>query len=175
MTSDATTPGPSDPDLLATFDLGENVAFLLRRAHARAEALFDEIMHTQLTPRQAALLVASHQHPGATVAELAELVAVDRNTMAEMVARLVSRRLLRRERSETDRRAWAVFTTAQADELLRNVLPHNARLMEEIMSPLPVELRSLFLRCLKIMVGDDGQGIWDGIVTQAQGGDGHGR
>lgn len=163
MTSDSKTPARSDPDLLATFDLEENVAFLLRRAHARAEALFDEIMQTQLTPRQAALLVASHQHPGATVADLADLIAVDRNTVAEMASRLISRRLLRRERSATDRRAWAIFTTAQADALLLEVLPRNAQLMQEILSPLPVELRQLFVTCLKIMVEARGQGTQDAL------------
>lgn len=163
MTSDSTRTERIDPDLLANFDLGESVAFLLRRAHARAEALFDEIMQTQLTPRQTALLVASNQHPGATVADLADLIAVDRSTVAEMVSRLISRRLLRRERSATDGRAWAVFTTAQADALLLEVLPRNARLMQEILAPLPVELRQLFVTCLKIMAEAGSQGTQDAV------------
>ncbi|MHB1570413.1 MAG: hypothetical protein ACYC0H_14585, partial [Solirubrobacteraceae bacterium] len=56
-------------DLLERFDLTNSVTHLLRRAHTRADALFDEVMCTgELTPRQTALLVASHQHPGATMA-----------------------------------------------------------------------------------------------------------
>lgn len=142
--------------LLDSFDLEESIAFLLRRAHARAEALFDDIMKTgHVTPRQTALLLAGYQHPGSTVAELADLIAVDRNTAAEMVARLAARGLLRRERSATDRRAWAVFPTDAAVRLLSEVLPRNARLMQDILAPLPLELQPLFVKCLKLMVAHE--------------------
>ncbi|MHB1808740.1 MAG: MarR family winged helix-turn-helix transcriptional regulator [Solirubrobacteraceae bacterium] len=141
-------------DLLERFDLTNSVTHLLRRAHTRADALFDEVMCTgELTPRQTALLVASHQHPGATMAALAAEISVDRNTLAEMVRRLIDRGLLERRPSEQDRRAWSVHSTPAGDALLRAILPNNARLMKEVMRPLPPEYRMLFLKCLRLMVG----------------------
>lgn len=151
MTDDREQP----PDV-RDFDLGESVAFLLRQAHFRAESMFEEIMGvSEYTPRQMSLLLASVQHPGASVADLAEVIALDRNTVAEMVPRLVDRGLLRRERSGSDGRAWSIFATGDAENILRHIIAQNDRLMEAIMAPLPIEYRPLFVRCLKLMTSAD--------------------
>lgn len=144
----------SQDRLLGELDLTTNVAHLIRRAHTRAEHLFVEVMQTpELTPRQTALLVSSYQHPGATIAEVADDIDLDRNTAAEMTARLVKRGLLRRERSETDGRAWSIFVTPDAEAILRQVLPRNAELMERLLEPLPPEYRPLFIKSLRLIVG----------------------
>lgn len=145
-------------ELLDQFDLTASVTHLLRRAHSRGDDLFEEIMCSgDLTPRQMALLVASYQNPGATLVELGSAIAVDRNTVAEMIARLVDSGLLRRERSASDRRAWSVYITDAGVDILRVVLPRNERLMETVLEPLPLEYRPLFVKCLRLMAGlDDG-------------------
>ena len=114
--TDTTEPNPPSSDeldaLLDGFDLTKSVTHLLRRAHSRGDDLFADIMCSgDLTPRQMALLLASYQNPGATVVELGAATAVDRNTVAEMISRVVEGGLLRRERSARDRRAWSVYIT----------------------------------------------------------------
>lgn len=143
-------------ELLDHFDLTSSVTHLLRRAYSRGDDLFAEVMCSgDLTPRQMALLVASYQNPGATVVELGTAIAVDRNTVAEMIARLVETGLLRRERSARDRRAWSVYITNDGVDILREVLPRNDRLMETVLAPLPLEYRPLFVKCLRLMAGLD--------------------
>ncbi len=140
--------------LIQEFDFAQSVAYLLRRAHFRADMLFDEYMLAEdLTPRQLTLLHAGYQHPGATLVELAELIAMDRNTVAEMLSRMVEKGLLERRPSSTDGRAWSVYPTAAGQERLRQVVPNNDRLTEEIMRPLEPEVRQLFVKCLRVMVG----------------------
>ena len=140
--------------MLDEFELTGSVTYLIRRAHVRADALFAEIMDApDLTPRQAALLVASYQHPGATVADLADAISIDRNTVAEMASRLVKRGLLQRERSKTDARAWSIFATDAAVEILERVMERNALWMERVFEPVPPEYRALLVKSLRMMIG----------------------
>ena len=136
------------------FVLTDVVSHLLRRAHFRAENIFTEAFApTGLTPRQKALLIISLQHPGASQNELAERIAIDRNSFADMVKRLVARGLMRRERSEADARAWSLTITERGERLLEQVMPRDAEVEELIIAPLPAELRPAFVRCLKILAG----------------------
>lgn len=144
---------PLQPSV-AGFDIRQQaLPYLLRRAHARAEALFVEIMCIDdLTPRQITILLACAQTPGVTVSELADEVAVDLNTTSQLVRRLIDKGLLERRRSSRDGRAWAVHITATGQDVLSRVLPHNQELIEEIMRPLPPEYRPLFVKCLRLML-----------------------
>jgi DNA-binding MarR family transcriptional regulator len=139
--------------MLDSFRLVENVSHLLRRAHFRAEGLFTaELGEWGITPRQKALLVTAYQRPGAPIHVLAEAIALDRQSTAEMTHRLVERGLLERRRSEQDRRAYALFITEAGVDVLRNVMPVDAAIEEQILEPLPAEYRPLFLKCLRLMV-----------------------
>ncbi len=136
------------------FVLTDVVSHLLRRAHFRAENLFEaECGHWRLTPRQKALLVTAHQHPGETQNQLAERIALDRNSFAEMLRRMVARGLLSRVAAQTDGRAYSIFITGKGEALLREVLPHDLVVEEKVIEPLPPEYRPLFIKCLQILVG----------------------
>jgi DNA-binding MarR family transcriptional regulator len=137
---------------LDAFRLDNNVSHLLRRAHFRAEGLFvANLQDSGLTPRQKALLIASFQHPGSTLSNLAEQIVLDRQTTAEMAQRLVARGLLEQRRSANDRRAYAMWVTPSGVDLLRLVMPRDAEVQEAILAPLPLEYRPLFLKCLHLM------------------------
>lgn len=143
-------------ETLGAFRLDTNVSHLLRRAHFRAEGLFTaNLEDSGLTPRQKALLIASYQHPGATLNHLAEQIVLDRQTTAEMAQRLVARGLLEQRRSTNDRRAYAVWVTRAAVDLLRVVMPRDADVQEQILAPLPSEYRALFLKCLRLMTSTE--------------------
>jgi MarR family transcriptional regulator, temperature-dependent positive regulator of motility len=148
------SPAQDLAELMTLVDLTFATSHLLRRAHARAEGLFQEIMEAgDLTPRQMAVLTAIYQRPGATVAELAEAIAVDRNTLGEMLARMIDRGLVERRPSPDDGRAWSISLSAAGCDVLRRVLPHNDDLQAAILEPLPPEYRPLFVKCLRLMAG----------------------
>jgi len=152
----AAKPTPSIPEssALERFVLTDIVSHLLRRAHFRAEEIFNqELGSSGLTPRQKALLITAYQNPGANQNELAEKIAIDRNSFAEMLARLVARGYVRRGRSREDGRAYAITITDKGIRAAEEVLPGDALVEKRIMEPLPEELRPLFVKCLKIMVG----------------------
>ncbi len=150
--------GPAAGTALAdTFVLTDVVSHLLRRAHFRAENLFEaELGRFRLTPRQKALLVTAHQQPGETQNQLAERIALDRNSFAEMLPRMVARGLLSRVRARTDKRAYSIYVTPKGEALLKEVLPPDLLVEARLIKPLPPEYRPLFVKCLKLLVGLEG-------------------
>ncbi|MFN8059865.1 MAG: MarR family winged helix-turn-helix transcriptional regulator [Vicinamibacterales bacterium] len=149
-------PAPS-LGLADAFVLTDVVSHLLRRAHFRAESLFVETLGGfGLTPRQKALLVMAYQHPGETQNQLAERIALDRNSFAEMLPRMIRRGLVRRVRAASDRRAYAIYLTDKGRRLLAEILPLDAEVERRVLEPLPEEYRPLFVKCLKRLVGIGG-------------------
>ncbi len=152
--SRAKSPEAGQHPKLDAFVLTDIVSHLLRRAHFRAEAIFaDQFGETGLTPRQKALLVSVYQHPGENQNTLAERIAIDRNSFAEMVNRIVARGLVRRERSEADARAYELHITEEGLRLIEQVMARDAEVEALIIAPIPEELRPVFIKCLKTMVG----------------------
>lgn len=136
------------------FDLTKNVNYLLRRAHARADQLFDEAMQgLDLTPRQAALLYAVQQCHGGSISALTELTGIDRGTLSEMVPRLAKRGLLERRLAKDDGRALALYLTKAGSELVDLTVDRTALLPAKVLEPLPSEYRELFIKMLSLLVG----------------------
>ena len=152
------TARPAAPRALKNFDLTQVASHLLRRAHFRAEALFAEAFPDEdLTPRQKALLITVYQHPGATQNRIAELIALDRNSFAEMIARMTAKGYVRRTRSAQDGRAYALEITDAGVALLARILPRDAQVEAQVLAPIPEELRPVFLKCLRLMAGLEAQ------------------
>ncbi|MGE8679049.1 MAG: MarR family winged helix-turn-helix transcriptional regulator [Achromobacter marplatensis] len=153
MTATARSAAAPPRDLQA-FDLTKVASHLLRRAHFRAEALFTQAFPDEdLTPRQKALLITVYQNPGATQNRIAELIALDRNSFAEMMARMTAKGYVRRTRSTEDGRAYALEITDEGVALLARILPQDADVEAAVLAPIPPELRPVFLKCLRLMVG----------------------
>jgi DNA-binding MarR family transcriptional regulator len=94
---------------LQDFDLFQHLPHLLRRAHFEAEAIFPDIYGDEVTSRQLALLTAIGQRPGLSQSAVAQQVGMDLNTCSDLVARLVAKKLVRRERSEADARTYCLY------------------------------------------------------------------
>lgn len=145
---------PPDTRLLDGFVLTNVVSHLLRRAHFRAEELFaTEFGKEGLTPRQKALLITVYQHPGANQNELAERIALDRNSLAEMLNRMVAAGYVERRKAREDARAYEMTITQRGIDLLVEILPRDLQVEERVIEPLPEEYRPLFLKCLRILAG----------------------
>ncbi|MNX61073.1 Transcriptional regulator HosA [compost metagenome] len=154
MTAPSRSARPAAARALKEFDLTQVASHLLRRAHFRAEALFAQAFPDEdLTPRQKALLVTVYQNPGATQNRIAELIALDRNSFAEMIARMSKKGYVRRTRAASDARAYALEITQEGVALLNRILPQDAEVEAQVLAPIPPELRPVFLKCLRLMAG----------------------
>jgi DNA-binding MarR family transcriptional regulator len=138
--------------LLDAFRLETVGSHLLRRAHFMAEELFArEFADESLTPRQKAALVIVYQQPGLNQNALADRLFMDRNTVAEMVKRLVAAGLLHRVSAQTDQRAYQLFLAPAGAALLNRVMPRDAMVEARVLERLPEEYRALFVKCLRLL------------------------
>lgn len=83
---------------------------------------------TGLTPRQYAILDAVSEKGGTSQAALATATGIDRSTLADIMRRLVARKLLARKRSRGDARAYEVTLT----EAGRKILEHGKKAAAEV-------------------------------------------
>lgn len=141
--------------ILDHFHLPDVGSHLLRRAHFAAEELFArEFAQESITPRQKAALVILYQQPGLSQNALADRLHMDRNTVAEMVKRLAATGLIRRTPAKSDQRAYELFLAPDGAALLDRVMPRDLVVEQMVLERLPAEYRPLFLKCLRLLVGE---------------------
>lgn len=150
------------PDALAMvagdeeFNLASNVSYLLRRAHARADCLFNQVMaQVGVTPRQAAILYAAWTAPGCSLTDVSRITGIDRATIAEMVPRLARRGLLAQIRASGDGRAKSLYCTDAGKAAFRCVSERTPALTLEVLATLPEEYRPLLIKTLRLLIGLD--------------------
>ena len=133
------------------FDLLSSPGFLIRRCHARSREIFDELIgkNTGLSREQMAVLISIKQHPGANQAQLTEATLFDRNTLGEIIRRLVDKQLVERKQATHDKRAYEVSLTRAGTALMAVVYPLLAEVQEQILDHIPEKDRKTFLTCLK--------------------------
>jgi DNA-binding MarR family transcriptional regulator len=102
-----------------------------------AEALFRCVMKDELTPRQLAVLWAVAAEEGLSQTAIVERTGADWSTTLNLVRRLVRRGWVRRQRSETDARAYALTLTEAGKGLLSAAMPLTRRVNTRVLSALP--------------------------------------
>jgi DNA-binding MarR family transcriptional regulator len=108
--------------------LDRSPSHLLHRTLQLALDLYaDEFGAGAITQRQFAVLAAAGDHEGATQTDLVKITGIDRSTLADMVARMIAKGHLERERSGTDARANAVRLTEQGQAALADARPKMAK------------------------------------------------
>ena len=135
------------------FNLLRAPGHLLRRNDQRAFEIFSRIASDGLTRQQFALLMALAQTPGASQNALVHETGVDKSTIREILDRMVARGWVERERAAYDKRAWTMHISAKGQRLLDERMEKALLVQQEIMAPLPLELRDPFIRCLRILIG----------------------
>ena len=127
--------------------------FLVRRLHQIHLALFaEECAQFDVTPVQYSIMTVAAEQPGLEQARLAHEVGIDRTTLANVVARLEGRGLVRREASESDRRLKRVYLTADGADLLGRMDGAAGRAHARTIAALPPADRALFLALLRRLV-----------------------
>jgi len=101
-----------------------------------------------LTQRQYAVLAAAATVDGASQTDLVNMTGIDRSTLADMVARMIEKGWLGRERSKIDARAKTVRLTDKGAQALKEIAPKVAAADERILSNLVASRRSGFISAL---------------------------
>ena len=100
------------------------------------------------TQRQFAVLSAVAQNEGLTQTDLVNATGIDRSTLADLVARMMGKDLLARERSATDGRANTVSLSAKGREALDAARPRVEAADKRILSLLSGGKRSTLMKVL---------------------------
>ena len=97
-------------------------AFLLAQLGAYAATRFaDRVTEVGLTPPLTGLLAAIARDPGSSQQQLATRLGLLPSRVVSFVDELEERRLLRRERSSTDRRQYALHLTEDGQQRMRQI------------------------------------------------------
>lgn len=132
------------------FDLSNSPGHLLRRAQQYSFDLFSkEIGNSRLTPRQFAVLLTVQQNEGLSQTDLVKRTGIDRSTLADMISRLINRKLLSRARTKADARANSVKITAAGAKELSSHAAKVRTAEAKIMGPLAASKRKDFMAALK--------------------------
>jgi MarR family transcriptional regulator, temperature-dependent positive regulator of motility len=132
--------------------LEHSPSHLLHRALQLALDIYaDETGPDALTQRQYAVLAAVAAHQGLTQTDLVRATGIDRSTLADLVARMIGKNLIARERSATDARANTVRLTEPGSAALAATGPKVAAADARILELLPPRKRDAFLTVLSEM------------------------
>ncbi len=142
-----------EPGWLSAFELLDAPGHLLRRNHQRSYEIFCQVVGSDVTRQQIALLITLAKNPGASQNHLVGTSGFDKSTLKEMLGRMVDRGWVQRSRDPTDSRCWNIHITPAGETLLQERIERVAEVQKEILAPLPADLRPVFVRCLRILLG----------------------
>jgi DNA-binding MarR family transcriptional regulator len=133
--------------------LDERPGHLIRRLQQISFALFmDQARAFDITPVQYAAIFAINNNPGIDQTALCNIIAFDRSTIGDVVARLEKKKLIRRVSGPADRRTKSLYITPLGRRLIRDIEPAVASTQRLIVAPLKPGERPLFMRMLKQLV-----------------------
>jgi DNA-binding MarR family transcriptional regulator len=129
--------------------LSQSVTHLLHRVLQLALDFHAEASGPSgLTQRQYTVLAAAGAADGVSQSDLVRATGIDRSTLADLVARMIAKGLLERERSATDARANTVRVSAAGREALSEGGKPAARSDARLLELLPTKKRETFLKTL---------------------------
>lgn len=130
--------------------------FLIRRLHQIHVAIFlKECAQEGVTPIQWGILTLVSANPGVGLMEIGDELGLDRNNVANVVARLASRGLLEQTTSNQDRRKRCIKITQAGRRLMMSFEPKALRAQRKVLSALEPEERRVFMALLMRLVEDN--------------------
>lgn len=138
---------------MASQNLYSMPGHLIRRAQQIAVSIFlDACASLDMTPVQYAALVTIRDNPGIDATRLSALVAFDRSTLANVLERLETKRLILRSGNHNDRRVKVLRLTPEGEAVLVQAEPLVERAQMRILAPLPPDDRQAFMSMLARLV-----------------------
>jgi len=132
--------------------LARSPSHLLHRALQLALDVYgEEVGAAGLTQRQYAVLAAVAADEGLTQTDLVRATGIDRSTLADMIARMIDKGHLGRERSAVDARAKTVRLTEKGRAALDEVAPRVADADARILGHLTAGKRDAFIAALSAL------------------------
>lgn len=132
------------------YRLEEQVGHVMRRAHQRHAAIFQEGMgDLQLTPTQFAALVKIHDVSQVSQNQLGRLTAMDPATIQGVIQRLEERKLIERQADPADRRRTILRLSASGAATAAEAIQRARKITEATLAPLDDGERHLFLTLLQ--------------------------
>ncbi len=133
----------------------------LRRTYRRTRREYsDRLAPLDLTPRQAAVILALATQPGTRLGALAEKVGADQPTISALVDRLVERGLVGREADPADRRRACLRLTPAAETLAGDIRQIRAAMDQRLIALLceaPAHQLLDLLNALAAKLDQDGE------------------
>jgi DNA-binding MarR family transcriptional regulator len=134
-------------------DIYSRPGHLIRRLQQISEAIFmKETEGFDITAVQYSALLAIRNNPGIDQTTLMEIIAFDRSTIGEVVARLEKKKLIERKIGSTDRRTKLLYITAAGSKIIKEVTPAVLRTQRLIVEPLSRSEQALFMRIMRHLV-----------------------
>ncbi len=132
------------------YSLKTSPGHLLRRAQQYAHDLYSkEVSASGPTPRQFEVLHVVSKNEGLSQTDLVRHTGIDRSTLADMIARMMSKGLLSRKRTREDARANAVSITAAGKRMLKAAENKVNKADRAVLTALPKTQQAAFMRSLK--------------------------
>lgn len=117
--------------LIKSIVMEEHIGFLLSDASRLVRRAFDERARTiGVTRPQWQVLASLRRNEGSNQGTLADLLDVEPITLCRMVDRLQDAGLVERHPDPSDRRAWRLFLTPRALDLLQDLQPFAEQVMD---------------------------------------------
>jgi DNA-binding MarR family transcriptional regulator len=144
---------PDDAQATGNIRLYDEPGHLIRRAHQLAVSVFHDAHGRQITPVQYVILRALQDTPGIDQVTLADKVALDTSTTADIATRLESKGWIMRELLA--RRQRALSLTPEGEAVIEGMLPNVATMNQRLLQSLEPSEQAHFLRLLRKFVGLD--------------------
>ena len=134
----------------AEIDLNDQPGHLIRRAHQIAVSVFYETLGREVTPVQYAVMRTLQDKPGIDQVTLAQQVALDTSSTADIAVRLegkgwITRKMLARGQRE-------LRLTPEGEELLARMVPGMQEMQNALLGMLTEQERRDFLQLLSKFV-----------------------
>lgn len=133
-----------------SIELYDEPGHLIRRAQQIAVSKFHEVHGRHVTPIQYAILRTLHESPGIDQVTLAQLIALDTSTTADIAARLETKGWILRE--VLPRRQRRLSLTPTGEEILLELMPGVSVHYQGMMSSLEPAEQKEFMRLLRKFV-----------------------
>ncbi len=132
------------------YRLEDQVGHLLRRAHQRHTAIFQQgFAELQLTPTQFAALVKIRDEGKVSQNQLGRLTAMDPATIQGVIQRLEARKLIERAPDPDDRRRTVLKLCGSGQAMVADAVQRGRTVTEATLAPLSAAERQAFLALLR--------------------------
>ena len=131
-----------------TYNLDEQIGFILRQVWQRHAAIFAREIGINLTPAQWAALSKLTETGPCSQNQLGRLTAMDVATIKGVIDRLTARGLTETSADPEDGRRLLVSLTRAGQQLAEKVAPHALAITRETLAPLDAREREILVALL---------------------------